>query len=276
MKDIIIPIDFSVYSEYALKLAAKLAKKHKASLTLIHMLELPSSYSEHDSEYAKNLVFMIKFAEKRMEEFIQKEYLEGVLVSVIIKHFTLFTEIGIVAEKNNSSLIVMGSHGKDYHSESYLGSNTEKVVKNSKIPVLVIKQDLPSLDFTKTVYVSDFKQESVDAYKKAKTFFSLIGVQPKLLFINKPGGGFVSTKEMQLRFNNFLLAADGNLDNFNQFVNYDDYTVVGGVNSYIEDYNTNLLSIATHGRSNISKFFHKSASLDLANETTLPVLTVLI
>lgn len=276
MKNIIIPVDFSKYSEYALKVAAKLAKDHDASLTLIHMLELPSGYSDHDSTYTKTLVFMIKFAEKKMEEFIQKEYLEGVKISVIIKHFTLFTEIGEIAEQNNSSLIVMGSHGKDYYSDSYLGSNTEKVVKNSKIPVIVIKQELDTIDFKNTVYVSDFKSESVHAYKKAKVFFNLIGVQPKLLFINIPGGGFVSTREMNQRFHAFLMEAEGNLENLNQFANYDDYSIVDGVNSFVEDNDISLISVATHGRSNISKFFNKSPSLDLANKTILPVLTVLI
>jgi len=276
MKNIIIPVDFSIYSEYALKVAAKLAKNHGASLTLIHMLELPSGYSNHDSSYTKTLVFMIKFAEKKMEEFLQKSYMEGLEITVIIKHFTLFSEIGEIAEQNNSSLIVMGSHGKDYHSDSYLGSNTEKVVKNSKIPVIIIKQELDVVEFKNTVYVSDFKSDSIDAYKKAKTFFDLINVQPKLLFVNIPGGGFVSTKEMRQRFRTFLMEAEGNLDNLDNFANYDDYNIVDGVNNFVEENDISLISVATHGRSNISKFFNNSASIDLANKTILPVLTVLI
>ncbi len=276
MKNIIIPVDFSIYSENALKVAAMMAKKYDYSLTLIHMLELPSGYSEHDSTYAKSIVFMLKFAEQKINQFIAQDYLEGINIKVIIKHFTLFPEIGPIAKENNSSLIVMGSHGKDYQNGEYLGSNTEKVVKNSKIPVLVIKKELDNIDFSNSVFVSDFKIESAEAYKNAKKFFTEIGVEPKLLFINKPGSGFVSTKDMNIRFKEFLTEAEGNLDSLDLFNNYDDHTVVDGVNSYIEDHGASLISIATHGKSNISKFFSKSVSLDLANETTLPVLTVLI
>lgn len=276
MKNIIIPVDFSVYSENALKVAAMLAKKYEYSLTLIHMLELPSGYSEHDSTYAKSIVFMLKFAEQKMEEFVKKDYLDGVSLKVIIKHFAVFSELGPIAEEQNSSLIVMGSHGKDYKNGEYLGSNTEKVVKNSKIPVLVIKKELKSIDFSKTVFVSDFKLESATAYKNVKKFYNEIGVNPKMLFINKPGADFVSTQEMEARFKAFLLEAEGNLDNLDAFDNYDDYTVVDGVNHYTEDHQISLVSIATHGKSNISKFFTDSVSLDITNETILPVLTVLM
>lgn len=276
MKNIIIPVDFSIYSENALKVASMLAKKHEYSLTLIHMLELPSGYSEHDSTYAKSIVFMLKFAEQKMEKFLEKDYLEGLSIKVIIKHFALFPEIGPIAKENNSSLIVMGSHGKDYQNGEYLGSNTEKVVKNSNIPVLIVKQELKDIDFSKSIFVSDFKLESAEAYKNAKKFFNEIGVKPKMLFINKPGGGFVSTKEMNIRFKEFLMESEGNLDSLDSFDNYDDYTIIDGVNSYVEDHNISLISVATHGKSNISKFFTESVSLDLANETILPVLTVLI
>lgn len=40
MKSIIVPVDFSDQSEKALKVAASLAKQHKAELLVLHMLEL--------------------------------------------------------------------------------------------------------------------------------------------------------------------------------------------------------------------------------------------
>ena len=40
MKTIIVPVDFSEQSEYALKTAASLAAKHKSEIIVLHMLEL--------------------------------------------------------------------------------------------------------------------------------------------------------------------------------------------------------------------------------------------
>ncbi|NJB83711.1 universal stress protein [Wenyingzhuangia aestuarii] len=276
MKNIIIPVDFSKYAEYALKAAAKFAKKQNSTLILVHMLEMPTGYSDHDSDYGKTIVFLIKYAEKKMQKFIEKDYLQDVKIQVIIKHFALFPEIGDLAEEHNASLIIMGSHGISEHNDTFLGSNTEKVVRNSPIPVLVIKEELPSIDFKNSVFVSDFKMESVKAYQKAKNFFKSINVKPTLLFINKPDGGFVSTSEMNARFENFLMKADGNLDNLDAFANYDDYTVASGVRYFADENDISLISVATHGKSSLSKFFNKSISLDIANKSTRPVLTVLI
>ena len=275
MKKIIIPVDFSEFSEYALKAAVQLAKKHQSEIILVHMLEMPLGYSNHDSDYGKTLVFMIKHAEKKMEAFTNQSYLKDIKINVIIKHFTVFPEIGDLAIDQDASLIVMGSHGSGHHS-SFLGSNTEKVVRNSKIPVLIVKEELKTVDFKNVVFVSDFKMESINAYLKAQEFFKLIHVKPTLLFINKPDGGFVSTAEMKYRFENFLMKADGNLDNLEYFANYDDYSVIQGVKYYADENNIDLITIPTHGKSSISKFFNQSVSLDIANKSSYPVLTVMI
>lgn len=276
MKSIIIPVDFSKYSEYALKAGAMFAKEHGVKLTLVHMLEMPSGYSEQDAEHSKSMVFMLKFAEKKFEQFIEKEYLEGVDLKIIIKHYALFPEIGQLAQEENADLILMGSHGVSEHDDFFLGSNTEKVVKTSKTPVLVIKKELDHINFKNVVYVSDFKQESIKTYQKAKVFFETIGVKPTLLFINKADGGFISTKEMEARFKSFLLGAENSLENIDLFDNYDDYTVLDGVRYYIEKNDISLVSIATHGKSSLSKFFNSSVSLDIANHIETPVLTLLI
>lgn len=275
MKKIIIPVDFSEYAEYALKTAAQLAKNHHSELVLVHMLEMPTGYSTHDSEYSKSLFFMIKYAEKKMEQLTSEAYLKGITISVIIKHFAVFPELGELALEQGASLIIMGSHGANKQS-SFLGSNTEKVVRSSKVPVLIVKEELKDITFKKAVFVSDFKMESVEAYLTAQSVFNILNIKPTLLFINKPDGGFVSTSEMNDRFKNFLLKADGHLDNLDYFVNYDDYTVESGVKYYADENNIDLICIATHGKSSLLQYFNHSVSLDIANKSTYPVLTVLI
>lgn len=79
MKKIIIPVDFSIHSEYALETGAALAKKHNAELIIMHMLELSESLISSSSN-ARNeeTAFMLMLANKRFEEFLDKPYLEGV------------------------------------------------------------------------------------------------------------------------------------------------------------------------------------------------------
>jgi nucleotide-binding universal stress UspA family protein len=65
--------------------------------------------------------------------------LKGLKVSEIIQFEKAFEGILAVSKTNNIDLIVMGSHGSGGFQEMFIGSNTEKVVRNSDVPVLVIK-----------------------------------------------------------------------------------------------------------------------------------------
>lgn len=60
----------------------------------------------------------------------------------------------------------MGSHGTSGIEELLLGSNTEKVVRLSEIPVLVIKKEIGELKFKNMVFASDFSPETKNLLPK--------------------------------------------------------------------------------------------------------------
>ena len=68
MKRILVPTDFSIYAENALKAAAQLAKKHKAEILLLHMLELPNQMSDAIST-GKSIPEVMFFIQKAKETF---------------------------------------------------------------------------------------------------------------------------------------------------------------------------------------------------------------
>ena len=71
MKKIIIPVDFSQHSEYALETAAALAKKHNSELIIMHMLELSESiFSASSSERNEETAFMLMVTNKKFESFL--------------------------------------------------------------------------------------------------------------------------------------------------------------------------------------------------------------
>ena len=61
-------------------------------------------------------------------------------VKVIIKRGVPLKEILKIEEKEKISVIIIGSHGKTNLEEMLLGSVSEKVIRQSKSPVLVIKR----------------------------------------------------------------------------------------------------------------------------------------
>ena len=65
----------------------------------------------------------------------------GFTVKPIIKTGFPWREILEVEEKENPSLIVIGSHGRSNLSDMFLGAVSDRVIRKSKGPVMVIKRD---------------------------------------------------------------------------------------------------------------------------------------
>ncbi len=270
MKSIIVPIDFSNQSELALKVAASLAKEHGAELLVLHMLELsPAIMGESGYISQEQVVHLIKIGEKRFAEFLDKPYLKEVKVTPVIKHYKVFSEVNEVAEKHKADLIVMGSHGADGLQEIFIGSNTERVVRTSDVPVLVIKGNIKEFKPKTFVFASDFEEESLPALKKAKEMAALLNSKLHLVYINTPGDEFLSTDDAHEKISKFLDTSKLGL----AVEIYNDYTVEKGVLNYCDKVMADIIGIPTHGRRGLSHFFMGSIGEDIANHSNIPVMT---
>ncbi len=273
MQKIIIPVDFSKHSEYALETAAALAKKHNSELVVMHMLELSESiFSSSSSDRNEETAFMFMVANKQFETFLDKSYLEGVAITPIIKHHKVLKEVSEIASDIRADLIVMGSRGHSGHDGIFTGSNTEKVVRYSNTPVLVVKSKPASVDFNSIVLATDFSEESIPTVKNALDLLNELGNKVTLLHINLPNLHFLSTDEIDERVSEFLKLAK--LEDQNKHIAYiADHNVEDGVLNYAKRVNADAVAIITHGRTGLSNFFGGSISEDLVNHTKLPVVT---
>lgn len=274
MNKIIVPIDFSEHSEYALETAAILAKKNNAEILALHMLEMANNVLiDSDEEQSMQAVFFMKLAEKRFDEFLEKDYLKDITVTPVVKHFKVFSEVSDVAKEHQADLIIMGSHGASGLTEIFVGSNTEKVVRYSETPVLIVKQKPTNLQFETVVFACDFSEKMIQPYLKACQFFENTPSTLKLLYVNLPGAFFKSSTEIETIVANFLEKADGNLDKLNNIHYVSDYTVEDGVLNFANVVGADLIAIPTHGRKGIAHFFSGSIGEDIANHSALPVIT---
>ncbi|MBO3116139.1 universal stress protein [Winogradskyella sp. DF17] len=274
MKRIIVPIDFSEHSEFALEAAANLAQKYGSELFVLHMLELSNAIlTSNGTNINEEAVFYLKLAEQKFDAFLDKPYLKGIKVNRIVKHFKVFSEVNDVANEHDANLIVMGSHGASGVKEVLVGSNTEKVVRHADIPVLVIKHNPILLDFENGVFASDFSDEAITPYLNAKVTFEKLGVNMHLVYVNSPDGNFRSSTEIDKKVSLFLKKADGSLDNLTKVHIVCDYSIEKGILNYANVIGADLIAVATHGRKGLAHFFEGSISEDIANHSTLPVMT---
>jgi nucleotide-binding universal stress UspA family protein len=271
MKRILVPTDFSEQANYALHVASQLAKKHHCEIYLLHMLELPINEVDALSSHSDlpEAMFYLKLARKRFDDVLAKPFLKTIKVHEIVKFQQAFDGIIDTCKEYKIDLIVMGSHGVSGFKEMFIGSNTEKVVRTSEIPVLVIKNYHQNFKVNNFIYASDFTEENKKPFKKAVEFAKLVKATLHLLMINTPNK-FLTTDESDSRMQNFMKGS--------QFKNYtlniyNDYTIEKGILNFAQHIDAGLIGMSTHGRKGIAHFFNGSISEDLVNHANRPVIT---
>lgn len=271
MKRILVPTDFSKHAEYALKVAAQIAKKNDGEIFLIHMLELPTSGNDalSTSHDMPELIFFKNAAVQKLDDMMNAPYLEGLNVSKIIQFEMAFEGIIKNGEAHNVDLIVMGSHGASGFQEMFIGSNTEKVVRNSNVPVLVIKHEDENFTADKFVFASDFSDEIKKPFEKVISFAKKFNSHIHLVNINTPNN-FRSTRVAQKTMDEFMSNFDFN--NFTTHI-YNDINVEKGILHFGKSIDADLIGMSTHGRKGLSHFFNGSISEDLVNHAKRPVIT---
>lgn len=273
MKKILVPIDFSDEAQYAAKVAAKIAKKTKSDIVLLHLLDLPSNTidpAEMGNIYdGPQKVFFMKSIHKRFEEFKNQPFFKGITVTEAVHFHKAFEGIIEESKKNKVDLIVMGSQGATGLKEMLVGSNTEKVVRHSHIPVLVIKQDIPNFDINNLIYASDFSDESKKPFKNVIDFAAIFGAKIHLLFINTIHN-FEPTKVTRKKLEAFI--TDSNIGEYTVNI-YNDTTIEEGILNFGKEVDADVIAINTHGRSGLSQLFSESISKELANHALRPVIT---
>ncbi|PZO27763.1 MAG: universal stress protein UspA, partial [Flavobacteriaceae bacterium] len=206
---------------------------------------------------------------EKLESLIDISYLEGIPVSEIIQFEKTFEGIINISKKNNVDLIVMGSHGASGFQEMFIGSNTEKVVRSSDIPVLVIKKEEGEFSVEKFVFASDFTDEIKGSFAKVVEFAKKFNAHLNLVMINTPNS-FKSTEVSNKIMQDFVSNFD--ISDYTFHI-YNDTNVEKGVLNFAKSINADLIGMSTHGRKGLSHFFNGSISEDLVNHAQRPVVT---
>ena len=103
-----------------------------------------------------------------------------------------------------------------------------------------------------------------------------LNARKHILYVNLPNEEFKTTSEMASLANNFLMKAEGNTDRMINVNFVCDRTIEKGILNFSNTVGADLISVSTHGRKGLSHIFAGSIAEDIANHSTLPILTIKI
>lgn len=144
---ILLATDFSDYSEVACEYAVTLAKTFNSSLLVLHVINEPVDlrgfYVPHIS-FEQLEQEIESGATKMLENFCQENLKDFSGYETMVIAGVPYEEIIRMATEKESSLIVIGTHGRTGLDHLIFGSTAERVVRGAPCPVMTIRLPIPS------------------------------------------------------------------------------------------------------------------------------------
>jgi nucleotide-binding universal stress UspA family protein len=278
MKTILVPFDFSAEAHHAFEFAKALASKTGNHLKLLHVIELPAPQSINTfgevgmQQHDINHLYTVEIAKKRKEQLEAIEELvkdEGFKFTTKIVYGNPFAGIAQEIAEIKADLVVIGSKGSSGVEEVLIGSNTEKVVRLSKCPVITIKNKVLPSQISKIVFASDFENESSELAQKLNQLKEVVDADLHLVKINTPSlfeNSRRSLEKMKTFAEKFGIQATS-------LQIYNSSSEEEGIIEFADDINADMIAMATHGRTGFMHLLSGSIAEDVVNHAKRPVWT---
>lgn len=271
MKKILVPTDFSECAEAATTVALVIAQKAGAEIYFLHLFTSESEY--HTVSPPQKFI-----DEKRLEIGHTKAALEKLVADA--KQVGVKATIELSINKVNDQLedfivpfgidlVVMGSNGARGLKEIFIGSNTQRLIWNSPVPVLVIKSKPKNFEAMNLVFASDFKYDAKKPFDAIADMIGLWNGKLHLLYVNTPNH-FKETNEVLMDMKRYMSQFKG-IEYTPHIYNARDEE--RGIHQFAMANKVDLIAMATYGRTGFAALTHGVAEC-LINHEKIPVLVV--
>lgn len=270
MKKIIIPTDFSDCSRNAVEMGFEIAKKLNSSVHFIHVLRTPVDWKHLRKEQEKNFPETLHEIGHAKGEFMKLEQF-GTRIGVQTKCTLIFDNGDLYhnIEKEEGNLIVIGSHGANGVKEIF-GSNTQLVVRHSKIPILIVKSITLTTSIKNIIFASTWEGNIQPQLDQIITFSKKLSSKLHLLYVNLPDN---SKKVIEME--SIMKKNMKGYENLNYTINvYDSINEEQGIVQFAEAIDADLIGMITHGKSGIKQIISPSITENLVNHSSVPILSL--
>ena len=159
IKHILVGTDLSERSQRAFERAAQLSRERRATLALLHVVESGLVAAVGERRHA--------FAEEYLREWLAKlAEADRAGARFNVESGEPFAIIIEQARERGADLIVVGEPGKTGLKELFVGTTTERVVRHSDRPVLVVKQPTTNA-YRRVLVAADFSEGASRALESA-------------------------------------------------------------------------------------------------------------
>lgn len=272
MRKIFLPTDFSDIAHNAAHLAVQVAQKANAKVFLFHLLNIPLDWERLTVEQEKNypeVKALIANTKLKLSAYAQSDIFKNVEVEWEVFINDTVENVVKHADAVQSDLIVMGTHGSKGFNELVLGSNTQKVVRYAKAPVLTVHKLHKPYKLRHIALFADFNKDDnyLDLFNHTLALANLFDATVHIVKVLTPSNDFLEfdAAELEAFIDNKVVRKDAVRIDYLR-------PVEDGIFEYLNTHKIDMVVMGTHGRTGISRLLMGSVAEVVVNHSPVPVM----
>ena len=270
MKKILVPTDFSDCSDNAMDVAKAIAHKSGAELFIIHLEEVVPEVAHvlHHTATEDNPhhVGHARYQLQRRIDLLEKEGLKAKAVFVPTEGREAIEDY---IKPYSIDFVVMGSHGAK-GIKAIIGSNTQKVIKNSSVPVLVVKRPNKNFSPKKILFASTFREDVSKRLREVVAFAKLWNAEVDLVFLNLLSH-LIEENEAKRLMAKQMDASPGINFTLNISETNDEEW---GISKFARFVESDLIAVVYDTHTGFNRLFNSSVAEKLINHEEIPILVM--
>lgn len=265
-KSILCPVDFSATADHAVATAAKLAQKCGAQLDLFN---IHSVRDMNPSELLWGSSLKVAATTNQLEALaleISRVYKISCYGNVRTSNHSLPQVISDVG--SDYDLIVMGTNGADNVYDTFFGTNSYQVAKESTVPVLLLPPNYEYESLSSMVFAMDYFHELATPPVQLIKWADLLGTRITVLQIMTEE--YLHRHDEKLNSDQQIIkqVLDKKHQNFKTI--YSDRPIEG-ITDFISAHACDVLALCFRHHSLMQKLFHKNVVKNLCAITPCPL-----
>ena len=176
IRRVLVPVDFSPASSLAVNYGIGFARKFRAKLTLLHVVESPSALMyTFPTEVARVEKQRSAQAERMLAALVGPEDQDDLDVRFLVRPGDIERVIAAVSLEEQADIIVMGTHGRGLFGRLLIGSVAQSMLRKAAAPVLTVCHVSRPLEFKRILFGTDLAESSVQGFRFALDLASQMG-----------------------------------------------------------------------------------------------------
>lgn len=277
MKRILVPCDFSAAAKHAFQFAVEMAAACGDHVFVLKVMHAPTVFGNGMPGQAlaaidpiSRIDEWIAYSEKEFEKLKSKTAHGAERAELLLETGYVNDVIRDVIKREKIDLVVMGTDGASGLKEFFIGSHTEKIVRDSPIPVMAIHGPFHLDSVKNIVFPTTMELDQKPLVQQITALQTLFGAVVHLLYVN----GFPFSMESDEQ-------AERKLEDYALFYGLKDYTVhvsrglnvQEGILKYARRIPNSIIAMGTHGYKGLAHFTQGSVAEDVVNHLSEPVWT---